>query len=279
MARGDLHGAASTLDLLGLGAEVPDTGHLHWFLHSRARLRILQGLVREGLADLLELGRRFQALGGHNPAIIPWRSEAALGLLQLGDRQEGRRLAAEEVELARRWGAPRALGKALRAAGLLEGGATGLALLREATAVLADSPALLERAWTLTDFGAALRRANRRAEARAPLREGLALAHRCGAAPLEQRAHDELVAAGSRPRRVALSGVESLTPSEQRIAAMAAQAMTNRDIAQALFVTPKTVEMHLNNIFRKLSISSRTQLPQALATPLAEQVSGLVDRR
>jgi DNA-binding CsgD family transcriptional regulator len=279
MARGDLHGAASTLDLLGLGAEVPDTGHLHWFLHSRARLRILQGLVREGLADLLELGRRFQALGGHNPAIIPWRSEAALGLLQLGDRQEGRRLAAEEVELARRWGAPRALGKALRAAGLVEGGATGLALLREATAVLADSPALLERAWTLTDFGAALRRANRRAEARAPLREGLALAHRCGAAPLEQRAHDELVAAGSRPRRVALSGVESLTPSEQRIAAMAAQAMTNRDIAQALFVTPKTVEMHLNNIFRKLSISSRTQLPQALATPLAEQVSGLVDRR
>jgi DNA-binding CsgD family transcriptional regulator len=278
LARGDLQGAASTLDLLGLGAEVPDTGHLHWFLHSRARLRIRQGQVREGLADLFELGRRFQALGGHNPAIIPWRSEAALALLQLGDQQQARRLAAEEVELARRWGAPRALGRALRAAGLVEGGATGLQLLREATAVLSDSPALLERAWALTDLGAALRRTNRSADARAPLREGLDLARRCGAAPLEQRAHDELLAAGARPRRVALSGVESLTPSEQRIAAMAANAMTNRDIAQALFVTPKTVEMHLNNVFRKLDVSSRTQLPQALAAPLAEQVSGLVDR-
>jgi len=264
MTRGDLDGAASTLDLLGLGAEVPDTGHLHWFLHSRARLRILQGRVQDGLADLLELGRRFQALGGHNPAIIPWRSEAALALLQLGDQQQARRLAAEEVELARCWGTPRAVGKALRAAGLVEGGATGLELLAEATAVLGDSPALLERAEALTNLGAALRRANRRTEARAPLRAGLALAHRCGAAPLEQRAHDELLAAVARPRRLALSGVESLTPSEQRIAAMAAQAMTNRDIAQALFVTPKTVEMHLNNAFRKLGISSRTQLPQAL---------------
>jgi DNA-binding CsgD family transcriptional regulator len=279
MARGDPPGAASTLALLGLGAEVPDTGHLHWFLHSRARLHILQGRTQEGLTDLLELGRRFQALGGHNPAIIPWRSDAALALLHLGDQQQARQLAAEEVELARRWGAPRALGKALRAAGLVEGGATGLQLLREATAVLSVSPALLERASALTDLGAALRRANRRADARAPLRAGLALAHRCGAAPLEQRAHDELLAAGARPRRLALSGVESLTASEQRIAAMAAQAMTNKDIAQALFVTPKTVEMHLNNIFRKLGISSRTQLPQALAAPLAEQVSGLVDRR
>ena len=269
MARGDLHGAASTLDLLGLGAEVPDTGHLHWFLHSRARLRILQGQVSDGLADLLELGRRFQALGGHNPAIIPWRSEAALALLQLGDHEEARRLAAEEVELARCWGAPRALGKALQAAGLVEGGATGLELLGEATTVLSDSPALLERARALIDFGAALRRANRRAEARTPLREGLDLAHRCGAAPLEQQAHDELLAAGARPRRLAVSGVDSLTPSEQRIAAMAARAMTNRDIAQALFVTPKTVEMHLNNVFRKLGITSRTQLPQALAAARA----------
>jgi DNA-binding CsgD family transcriptional regulator len=279
LARGDLAGAASTLDLLGLRADVPDTGHLHWFLHSRARLRILQGRVRDGLADLLELGRRFQALGGHNPAIIPWRSEAALALLQLGDRQQARRLAAEEVELAHRWAAPRALGRALRAAGLTEGGADGLELLREATDVLGDSPALLEHAGALIDFGAALRRTNRRAEARTPLREGLALAHRCGAAPLQQRAHDELLAAGARPRRLAVSGVESLTPSEQRIAAMAAQPMTNREIAQALFVTPKTVEMHLNNVFRKLDISSRSQLLQALSTQPAPHQPVVADRR
>ena len=136
--------------------------------------------------------------------------------------------------------------------------------------MLRASPALLERARALGDYGAALRRANRRVEARAPLRQALELAHRCGAPPLQRRLHDELLAAGARPRRVAVTGAESLTPSERRIATMAARAMTNRDIAQALFVTPKTVEMHLHNAFHKLGVSSRTQLPRALAEPVGE---------
>ena len=178
-------------------------------------------------------------------------------------------MAAEEVELARQWGAPRALGKALRTAGLVEGGEAGLALLRGAAEVLEDSPAVLgmiERQHA--DFGAALRRSNRRADARDPLRRGLELAHSCGAKPLAERAHTELVATGARPRRLVLSGLDSLTPSERRVAAMAAEGMTNRDVAQALFVTPRTVEMHLSSVYRKLGISSRSQLPQALDPPI-----------
>jgi DNA-binding CsgD family transcriptional regulator len=86
---------------------------------------------------------------------------------------------------------------------------------------------------------------------------------------LADRAHEELVATGARPRRLVLSGVDSLTPSERRIAAMAAEGLANREIAQALFVTLRTVEMHLSNAFRKLDISSRTQLPAALASTAA----------
>ena len=268
MERGDLDAAAGALARVSSGEEFPDTVHLISFRTSRARLRILQGRTREGLAELLELGRRFEAIGGRNPAVYSWRSQAALALLDLGEHEQARRLASEEVELAREWGAPRALGKALRTAGLVEGGEAGLALLREAADVLEDSPALLERARALAELGAALRRANRRAEARDPLRQALELAHSCGAKPLAERAHTELLATGARPRRLVLTGVDALTPSERRVATMAADGLTNRDIAQALFVTPRTVEVHLSSVYRKLGISARSQLPQVLDAPV-----------
>ena len=268
LERGDLDAAAAALASVAFGEESPETVHLISFRTSRARLRILQGRTREGLAELRELGHRYEAIGGRNPAVYSWRPPAALALLELGEHEEARRLASEEVELARQWGAPRALGKALRTAGLVEGGEAGLPLLREAVEVLEDSPAALERARALTEHGAALRRLNRRAEGREPLRRGLELARNCGAKPLAQRAYSELLATGARPRRLVLSGLESLTPSERRVAAMAADGMTNREVAQALFVTPRTVEAHLSSAYRKLGINARSQLSDALARPL-----------
>ena len=184
---------------------------------------------------------------------------------QLDQHDEARRLAEEELELARDWGAPRALGAALTAVGLARGGAAGLVSLEEAVEVLADSPAKLEHAKARAELGAAFRRANRRADAREHLRHAVELATICGATPLVTRAETELLATGARPRRVALSGVASLTPSERRVAEMAADGPTNREIAQALFVTPKTVEVHLSSAYRKLGISSRSQLAAVLA--------------
>jgi DNA-binding CsgD family transcriptional regulator/tetratricopeptide (TPR) repeat protein len=236
-------------------------------LLSRSCLRTQQGDPPGGLEDALEAGRRFEAVGGRNPAFVAWRSHAALALLELEDRDEARRLAGEDLELARAWGAPRALGGALRVAGLVVGGAEGLAFLEEAVEVLVDSPAKLEHAKARTELGAALRRGNRRAQARDHLRRAVELATICGATPLAARAETELLATGARPRRVALSGVESLTPSERRVAELAAEGPTNREIAQALFVTPKTVEVHLSRVYRKLGISSRSQLAAALAEP------------
>jgi DNA-binding CsgD family transcriptional regulator len=130
--------------------------------------------------------------------------------------------------------------------------------------MLEGSQARLEYAKALVELGAALRRGNKRSDSREYLRRGLELAHTLGATALEERAQTELAATGARPRRLMLSGLDSLTPSERRVAEMAADNMTNKDIAQALFVTPKTVEVHLSSVYRKLEIASRAQLPSVL---------------
>jgi DNA-binding CsgD family transcriptional regulator len=271
MEQGKLNEAAAALDRSVLAGSQPNDARLLFLPNIRARLRVLNGDLAGGLEDMLEVGRHSEALGSRNPAFMAWRSQAALALLQLGEQDEARRLVAEELELARTWGAPRALGAALRAAGLAEGGARGLALLEEAVEVLTNSPAKLEHAKARSELGAALRRANRRSEAREQLRRAIELATICGAQPLAARATTELRATGARPRRIALSGVGSLTPSERRVAQMAAEGPTNREIAQALFVTPKTVEVHLSSVYRKLGIRSRSQLP----AEFAEAASGI----
>jgi DNA-binding CsgD family transcriptional regulator len=242
----------------------PESARMLYLRDSGARLRILRGDLAGGAAELLAAGRRFDSVGGRNPALIAWRSWAALALLPLGERSQARRLVAEELEFARGWGAPRALGAALRAAGLIDGGKRGLAQLGDAVEVLKASPAKLEHAKARTELGAALRRAGHRMQAREQLRRAVELATICGADALAARAKTELRATRARPRRIALSGVESLTPSERRVAEMAAQGPTNREIAQALFVTQRTVEVHLTSIYRKVDLSSRSQLAAAL---------------
>jgi DNA-binding CsgD family transcriptional regulator len=166
-------------------------------------------------------------------------------------------LAEEELDDARVFGGPRAIGCALRTLGLVTGGEEGIGPLQESVAVLVGSYAKLEHARSLVELGAGLRRTNRRAEARQPLADGLDLACRCGARALVQRAREELHAAGSRPRRMMRTGVESLTPSELRVVRMAAAGASNRDIAQELYITPKTVEGHLGHAYLKLDLSGR----------------------
>jgi DNA-binding CsgD family transcriptional regulator len=262
--RGEVDEAIATLDRAGVPAEErPVFQSARWF-DVRGRLRIATGDVAAGLADLLAVGKRLEAFGVRNPSHSSWRSQAALVLVARGEREEAGRLVDEELAIARRWGAPRPLGVALRAAGLIEGGSGGLELLRQSVAVLAESQALLERAKSVTELGAALRRANQRAEARGFLEEGLELAERVGAAPVSERAHAELLATGARPRRLVRTGVDALTPSERRVAQMAAEGQSNREIAQALFVTAKTVEMHLSHAYRKLDIQARSQLARAM---------------
>jgi DNA-binding CsgD family transcriptional regulator len=265
MEQGRLRDAEAALRWAGPDERLPQLGLLYWLLDSRARLLLLQNRTEEGLNAVLDCGRRYSSHGFVNPAFLAWRSTAALALHQLARTEESQALAAEELELARRWGAPRALGRALRVAGLVHGNETGLPLLHEAVDVLENSPARLEHAKALVDLGAALRRTGRRGDAKHHLTRALDLAHHCGAAPLARHAETELRAAGARPRRGHLTGPGALTPSERRVADLAVQGQTNRDIAQQLFVTVKTVEVHLGSVYRKLGITKRNQLP-ALAT-------------
>jgi DNA-binding CsgD family transcriptional regulator len=232
----------------------------------RGRLRVEQGRVAEGLEDFLAVGARLTSGLVTCPGFLPWRSDAALAHRALGQGEPARRLADEELELARAFGTPRALGVAKRAAGVIAGGDRGSSLLREAIEEFERGDARLERARTLADLGALLRRRNRRTKARELLREALDAAHRSGAKLLADRAETELRATGARPRRVVLTGVDSLTASERRIAELAGQGLTNREIAQTLFITARTVEGHLTSVFRKLRVDSRDELPAALAS-------------
>jgi DNA-binding CsgD family transcriptional regulator/tetratricopeptide (TPR) repeat protein len=232
--------------------------------HARGCLRAATGERQAAAQDLLRAGELAERWGIRNPAMMGWRSAAALSLNVLGDAPAAARLCAEEVALARRWGSARALGIALRAAGVVAGGAGGIELLTEAVTVLRPSMAALELARALIDLGSAHRRAGSRTLAREFLREGLHTAYALGGAALADRARHELVVAGSRPRRDALRGRDALTPSELRVAQMAAAGQTNRQIAQALFVTQRTVENHLTSTYSKLGISSRPELPAAL---------------
>jgi DNA-binding CsgD family transcriptional regulator len=242
-----------------------EDGPRHAFhLAARGRLHFLRGEHERALEDLLDCGRRLESLGIHNPTVLPWRSRAAIAAAAGHDRARALSLATEEVSLARTFGAPRPLGVALRASALVGAPEDRLAVLREAVECLERSPGALDRARALIDLGGELRRGGQRRDARERLRVGLDLAHRCEASALAARAHEELVAAGARPRRERLSGSEALTPRERQVALLAARGVRNREIAQRLFITQKTVEWHLGNAFRKLELHSRDSLIGAL---------------
>ena len=230
--------------------------------YARGRLALARREPGAALRDLRAARDVLRRTFAPCNACVMGRSDVALALLAAGDEAGAVAEAEAELERARAFGAPGQLGIALTAAGSVRGDEP---LLREAVRVLEGSECALELARARVELGALLRRENRRRDAQALLRDALAAARRAAAAPLADTAEQELRATGARPRRVMLSGLESLTASERRVAELAGQGMTNREIAQALFVTTRTVEGHLTQVFAKLGLRSREELPAALA--------------
>jgi DNA-binding CsgD family transcriptional regulator len=226
----------------------------------RGNLRLRRGEAEPALADFHACGDRLARIGARSPAVVPWRSSAARALAAMGDVSEARRLAEEELAIAQSGGAPGPIGHAYRVLGHLSAGGEALEALELAVGHLEDSQAALERARALVDHGAALRRSGRRQAAREPLRRGLDLAQRCGAKVLASRALAEVRLTGARPRRTALEGPGALTEREREVATLAANGLSNREIADSLVVTVKTVEWHLRHAFMKLGIDSRAKL-------------------
>ncbi|HEX8122275.1 MAG TPA: AAA family ATPase [Solirubrobacteraceae bacterium] len=235
-------------------------------LDARGRVHMVRDRSAAAAADFLAAGE----LAGpqRNPLVFAtWRSNAGIALARTGERARARELVEEELVLAREFGAPRGIGVALRALGLIEADGRGLELLAESAEVLEGSEALLERARSLVAYGAALRREGRRKDAGAALGEALEIARAGGAGEVERRATEELAAAGPRAQRASRRGREALSPAERRVAQLAAEGWSNREIAEELFVTRKAVEWHLHNAYGKLGIASRKELPEALALP------------
>jgi DNA-binding CsgD family transcriptional regulator len=260
LERGAIDEARALLEAAGDAPSRSD----YTILRDRARMRLL--LAEGRPTEALDHGEAFRlhAAWKRHPRFAPWRSLMAQALDRLGRHDEAVALAEVEVEIARSWGTPGTVGRSLRVLGTILR-AEGLAHLEEACDLLERAPARLEQAKALAALGGALRHARKPTKAREPLRRALELADICGAQPLVDNVRSEIYATGARPRTTALTGVLALTASERRVADLAAGGRTNRDIAQALYVTPKTVEVHLSNAYRKLGIASRRELTRALA--------------
>lgn len=268
--RGEIDEADRLVREQGFDGPLPPLGPINDLAAARGHLWLEQGRATEALDELRRAGAAAQALGIDAPGPFAWRPLAALAAHAADRDDDARELANDGVRVAVAFGAPWDLGIALRASGLIAGGADGIALLEQAVDRLSGSPALLELARTRTELGAALRRSGHRPQARELLRDGLDRAALSGATVLAERARSELVTAGARPRRERTSGIDSLTASERRVAELAADGSTNRQIAEALFVSVGTVETHLTSAYAKLAIRGRRQLAGALRSRLTD---------
>lgn len=232
-----------------------------------ARVLLAAGQTERALERLRALAVWYAAWGTQTPSWPGHSDTLPLALRDAGHRDEARAAAADALQRARALGLRDATARALRVAGCVEGGDRGLELLTEAITVLGDSPARLEWIRVRIELGAALRRGGRRRAARDPLLAARDLAVRCGARALERRAHEELLASGARPRRTAVEGPNALTPSELRVARLAAAGMDNPTIARTLVLSRKTIEMHLSQAYRKLGVAGRGDLGAVIGRP------------
>ncbi|WP_069874299.1 ATP-binding protein [Streptomyces malaysiensis] len=254
----------------GLAAEMPDPradDDWQWneLLCARGRLHLAQGEPRAALRDLTECGHRQRAWHRTNPAVSFWWYWAGRAHLAVGDRTAAVELGEWAVGLARPAGLPCALGTGLELLAEAADERDRLALLDEAESVLAPTRAALLLAGVRVLRGRALQRAGHIQAARTVLRKSWREAHSLGARALHAAAHQALLATGARPRRAVSGGSGALTRSEAQVARLAADGWSNTRIADALFVTRRTVEAHLTSVYRKLGLSSgRRELRRGL---------------
>ena len=259
MEQGDLDGAARALDDSGFDLGLPTVSQSIHAAYACGRLLHLQGRPEAALEVLRSQGDPGRA-ENHLPH-PPWRLEAASCCLDLGDPDRAAVLVKDHAVHADRWGTTAALGATRRLEALTVNGPARLAGLAAADAQLARSPARLDRARCQLDLGMALRASGQLEEARTSLRAAYDGAGHCGSAVLAEQARTELLASGARPRRQQLTGLQALTASERRVCDLAADGLTNTQIAQRLFVTRSTVEKHLGHAYDKLGVTSGRASP------------------
>ena len=258
--------ASAALDLPGGEARWNESASFTSWIHSRSLVREASGDVSGALADALECGRRQAQMAATHPSSIPWRATAARLHLRMGDEAAARSIAEANLALCPPTGAASTRAGALRTMALLDRPADRPVTLRSALDVLVESPAVRTRVWTLVDLGIALRARGDRGRSQEVLRQAAELAERTSMTAAARVAGAELEVLGGRGRESPVSGPGALTASERRVAELAVAGTSNRDIAAQLYVSTKAVEFHLTNVYRKLGITSRADLPRALAS-------------
>jgi DNA-binding CsgD family transcriptional regulator len=258
------HGEAERIVAGALRAAPADEPRGLLLLEAQARVWLERANMPDAMRAVAEAEALASALGIANPALVAWQPTAALAYNAVGQTRRALRLAEDALEAAEAFGRPRAIALALRTKAEIEGPPRNLEHLGAALEAIDGSDAELERAKVLLAYGTALHRAGRDEDARAPLRHGIRLADRLGARSIARRGMATLRAAGGRPRRMRMAGPEALTPAERQVVDLAARGATNREIAESLVITRKTVEWHLKKVFVKLDISSREQLRDAM---------------
>ena len=245
---------------------IAETGRINaGFRFVYAALGFLElGLDRTGAAisELERVERLVEGTGLEDPVIVPWEPDLVEAYARQGRTGDARRVLARLEGRADRTASPVAQAAAARCRGMVDDDFEPA--FTTALALDDRRPMPFERARTLLAFGRRLHRARRRAEARERLREALGGFGQLGARAWAEQAEAELNAAGARRRRE--PDDSTLTPQELRVAAAVQRGASSRDIAADLFLSPKTVEFHLRQIYRKLGVHSRTQLIAALAS-------------
>jgi DNA-binding CsgD family transcriptional regulator len=220
----------------------------------------------EDAAAELEPASRIVARGGiREPNVIPCGPELVEAYARAGrDRDAARELEALE-HAAQSCGRRSALAAAARCRGLLAPNERYDVHFEEAIDAYAAQPLVFESARTKLAYGERLRRTGRRREARVQFRAALEELEAVGASPWAERARVELQATGETVGARAPHGAEHLTPQELHIAELVAEGRTNKEIAARLYLSPKTIEYHLGNAYRKLDVHSRAELTRIIS--------------
>lgn len=254
--RGDNDRTEQLLHRLGSPRDPVEYG---WSMEARAHLLCNRGDADGALDVLRRCGREFDAMGVHNPVLFPWWLDAVVVTMRLG--RTGAAAEFAEHGAAFRWDTAAARGYALLATGLSTGHAE---TLEQAVAELNAAGEQLHEALALCSLGEVLMRARHEKAARKHLRAAVDIAVRCGASVAADRAHELLTAAGGRMSALHASPKDALTGGELRVAELAATGLTNREIAERLYITVRTVETHLSKAYRKLGSQTRSELSAQL---------------
>jgi len=235
-----------------------------WAMRALGELELGLGRPALAIVHFEDCERRLAELAIQDVDLSP-AAELVDSYLRMGRASQARTVSDRLDRESCKKGQPWSLARAARARGLLAAGERFPEFFERALTLQAGTPDAFELGLTHLAYGARLRRGRRRRDARTQLRAALDIFDQLGAVPWSDQTSTELLATGETPRPRGARALDMLTRQEFHIAQVLAAGSTTREAAAALFLSPKTVEYHLRNVYSKLGVNSRNELTARLA--------------